>query len=287
MSPSRIQENLADSSEPAPSGPSFFLPVPNGSIRVFSFPVVLAALLVLLAVFAARSRINDPDLWWHLRTGEVIWKSHSIPHSDLFSFTAYGHPWIAQEWLSELTMIAAWKLNGYTGLMLWLCAVTSLLMLESYLLCALHSGSYKAAFWGGVIVWLFSTVGLTMRPHMIGYLLLVCELLILHLGRSRSPRWFLLLPLLFALWINFHSSFFLGLGVVSVVLFFSHVQFELGLLLSVKLDPEKRKLLTIAIPAYHPGAFYQPDWIPVGLVSARRDAESASKPRNCGRMAAD
>ena len=67
---------------------------------VFSFPAVLAALLVVLTVLTVRSRFSDPDLWYHLKIGEIIWNTHSIPRVDLFSFTAYGHPWMAQEWLS-------------------------------------------------------------------------------------------------------------------------------------------------------------------------------------------
>src|SRR6478609_869282 len=101
---------------------------PRGALRtVFSFPVVLGALLVLLTVFTARGRFSDPDMWWHLKTGEVIWNTHSIPRVDVFSFTAAGRPWEAQEWLSEWTMYGAWKLGGYMGLMVWFAVIASLL----------------------------------------------------------------------------------------------------------------------------------------------------------------
>src|ERR1700731_2673945 len=92
---------------------------------VFSFPVVLAALLTALTVFTVRSRFNDPDLWYHLKIGEIIWNTHAIPRIDLFSFTANGHPWVAQEWLSQLTLYGVYKFAGYTGLMLWLCLLSS------------------------------------------------------------------------------------------------------------------------------------------------------------------
>jgi hypothetical protein len=52
--------------------------------RVFSFPVMLAGLLVVLAVFTVRSRFDDPDMWWHLKAGEIIWTTHTIPTTDLF-----------------------------------------------------------------------------------------------------------------------------------------------------------------------------------------------------------
>src|ERR1700730_708698 len=86
----------------------------RGALRtVFSFPVVLGMLLVVLTVLTVRGRFSDPDMWWHLKTGEIIWNTHSIPQVDVFSFTAAGRPWITQEWLSEVTIYGAYKLGGY------------------------------------------------------------------------------------------------------------------------------------------------------------------------------
>src|SRR5580700_8521210 len=95
---------------------------------VSSYPEMVAATLVVLAVLTVRSRFNEPDLWWHLKTGEIIWNTHSIPRTDLFSFTTNNHAWIAHEWLSQVTIYGAWRFGGYTGLMLWLCVFSSLLL---------------------------------------------------------------------------------------------------------------------------------------------------------------
>src|SRR4051812_41771657 len=87
--------------------------------RGFSFPVVLGCLLIVLTLLTVRGRFSDPDMWWHLKTGEIICNTHSIPGVDVFSYTAAGHAWTAQEWLSELTIYGAYRLCGYAGLMLW------------------------------------------------------------------------------------------------------------------------------------------------------------------------
>ena len=73
-------------------------------IRILSFPVMLASTLVALAVLSVRSRFNDPDLWWHLRTGQIIWTNRAIPRTDLLSFTTGGHAWVPHEWLSQLSI---------------------------------------------------------------------------------------------------------------------------------------------------------------------------------------
>ena len=49
---------------------------------VFSFPVALVCLLLPLTVFTQRTRFNDPDMWWHLKMGEIIWTNHHVPTVD-------------------------------------------------------------------------------------------------------------------------------------------------------------------------------------------------------------
>src|SRR5882762_2690009 len=67
--------------------------------RVFSFPVVLASLLVGAAFAPARFFVVDPDIWWHIKVGDSILRTHQWPTADPYSFTVSGQPWIAYEWL--------------------------------------------------------------------------------------------------------------------------------------------------------------------------------------------
>jgi len=208
---------------------------------------MLASLLAMLAVLTVRSRFHDPDMWWHLKTGEVIWTTHSIPTTDLFSYTTNHHAWIPHEWLSQLLMYGAYRLGGYSGLMLWLCLLTAALLIAGYTLCSLYSGNSKTALLGALSIWLFGTVGFALRPQMIGYLFLIVELLLLHLGQTRNRRWFFGLPLLFAIWINCHGSFFFGLALAGVFLFTSYFNFQSGLLAATSWDPRRRRTMTVAL----------------------------------------
>jgi hypothetical protein len=215
----------------------------RGVRACFSFPVVLAALLTLLCVFTVRSRFSDPDMWWHLKTGEIIWETHSIPTTDVFSYTTDHHAYTPHEWLSQLTIYAAYHLGGYSGLMLWLCILASLIVVAGYLLCWIYSGNAKIAFVGALGIWLFATVGLSVRPQMIGYLLLVAELLILSIGRRHNIKWLFTLPVLFALWVNCHGSFLLGFLVLGAVLFCGIVEFRVGSLVCERFSKETRIVL--------------------------------------------
>ena len=214
--------------------------------RILSFPVAQAALLCVLAVMSARSNLNDPDMWWHLKTGQIIASSRSIPTTDLFSFTTNHQASIPQEWLSQLSMYALFKLAGFSGVAVWLCVVGSLLFLTGYILCCVYTRNPKISFLGALTIWMFSTIGFAPRPHMIGYLLLCLELLLIHLGRTRNPRWFFALPLLFALWVNCHASFMMGFVVAAIILFSSVNSFHAGLLVSKPWDSVVRKNYLVA-----------------------------------------
>ena len=215
--------------------------------RVFSFPVALASLLMTLGVLTVRSRFDDPDMWWHLKTGQIIWTTRTVPTTDIFSYTTNHHAWVPHEWLSQLLIYCAYRFGGYSGLMLWLCFFTTAILIAGYALCCFYSGNAKVSFVGAMTIWFLATAGLAIRPQMIGYFLLVVELFLIHTGRSRSPRWFFGLPPLFAVWVNCHGSFFLGFLVACIVLACSFFDFRMASLMSVRWDPYPRKMLIVAL----------------------------------------
>src|SRR5262245_23781241 len=69
--------------------------------RALTIQHVFAVLLFLQLVNMGVRETLDPDMWWHLRTGQLICE-HGIPRHDVFSFTATDHTWITHEWLSEV-----------------------------------------------------------------------------------------------------------------------------------------------------------------------------------------
>lgn len=264
--------------------------------RTLSFPAFLATVMATLTVLTVRSRFNDPDLWWHLRIGEIIWRTRTIPRVDPFAFTTHGHAWTAHEWLAQLTIYGAWKFGGYPGLMLWLCVVSSVLFVLLYALCSLYSGNAKVSLLGGLIGWFFATVGLAIRPLVIGYLFLVLELLLIHLARTRDRRWLIALPPLFAIWVNCHGSYVVGLIVMGVFWCCSFFDISMGSLICRRWPQDTRRwmgaacLLSAGALALNPVGFrllafpfdvflhqtnsmtYVSEWRPLDLESARAAA---------------
>lgn len=219
---------------------------------------MLASVLMVLATLTVQSRFDDPDLWWNLKIGEVIWTTHTIPVTDMFSYTTHHHAWIPHEWLAQVVIYAAYKLNGFSGLMLLLCVLTSVLLIAGYALCALYAGNSKVAFVGAIVIWLFATIGLAIRAQMLGYIFLILELLLIQLGRTRNPRWFYWLPALFAVWVNCHASFILGLIAGAVYWCGSFVTFQAGSMMAPRWDSERRRNLGFALVLSTAALFVNP-----------------------------
>ena len=131
-------------------------------------------LAILLWVFVLGSGwsvlLADGDTGWHIRTGEYILDTRSVPANDLFSFSKAGQPWFAWEWGSDVLFAAlhrAWGLKGvvvFSGLLLSFSATLLfryMVWLEANLLAALLATLLAAGA---------STVHYLARPHVFSIL---------------------------------------------------------------------------------------------------------------------
>jgi hypothetical protein len=224
---------------------------------VCSFPVLIAFVLALLSFLVCRSRFVNPDLWLQLKVGEGIWNSRSLAMHDQYSYTSGHHAWPPHEWLSTLMMYGAYRLGGYQGLLLCFCAVGALVFILLYAHCSMYSQSPGISSLGAILAWFFATVGLSLRPLVLGHLFLVAELFLLHLARSRDRRWLWGLPPLFALWVNCHGSWIFGLLALGAAAASSFICVRMGGLVSDGW-PEGRPALCAAAAASAAALFVNP-----------------------------
>src|SRR5437588_8602387 len=105
--------------------------------RLRSPQIAFAAILVLGLLAMTARPATDPDLSWHLRTGQWIVETGHVPHSDPFSFTRAGHAWVSHEWLSEVVFYELWKHVGAAGLIVFSAIITTAGFMLLYLRCLL------------------------------------------------------------------------------------------------------------------------------------------------------
>jgi len=167
-----------------------------------AFPLVL-----LLGLLGITSRpAADPDLWWHLRTGQWIVETGHVPHSDHFSFTRAGHAWVSHEWLSEVVFYELWKQGGAAALIVFSSIIATAGFMLLYLRCR---GSRYWAAAATVLGALASAPSWGVRPQMFTFAFTSLLLWLVESGEAR-PRLLLWIPPLFLLWLNLHAGFALG-----------------------------------------------------------------------------
>ncbi|HEX3821249.1 MAG TPA: tetratricopeptide repeat protein [Candidatus Sulfotelmatobacter sp.] len=177
--------------------------------RKFQFAVthawwVVAAFALIYAMLAGLHTLQDFDLWWQLATGRWIAQHHQIFSTDVFSYTAFGQPWIYPV-LSGLIFYACFVLGGYT-LLSWLgafaCAGTVALLLRR--------NSLAVSALALVAVPLIAN-RTQPRAEMFTTVLFAAFMALLwkHYQTGKALLW--LLPALMVLWVNLHPGFVAGL----------------------------------------------------------------------------
>jgi len=168
-----------------------------------------------LIFILATQPITDPDFWWHLKTGQYIFETRSIPHTDVFSTLRFGSEWVTHEWLSEVFIYSVFRTLGYGGLIVVFSIFIVAAFWVVYQLCRKRGvNPYVAGF--ALLLGAIATMPTWgVRPQM--FSLLFASIFISFLDRysRREPMpsiWWLA-PLL-VLWVNLHAGFALGLAFI-------------------------------------------------------------------------
>src|SRR5581483_8169077 len=176
-------------------------------------PARLFTAILFVALFTMSVReISDPDFWWHLRTGQYIVETGTIPHTDPFAFTAQGKEWVTHEWLSEVIIYALYRVGELALLTLVFAGIITLALGLVYW----RSVGRPYLAWFALLLGALATAPTWgVRPQMISLLLMSVFLVLLDFyGAKDDWRFLVPLPILTALWVNLHSGYALGLVVI-------------------------------------------------------------------------
>lgn len=171
---------------------------------------------ILIGLLAIRQNIllDDLDVCWLIRTGELIWQTGQLPATDVFSFTHQGQPWILYQWGFELFVGGLHLLAGLGGVV-WGAALLISLAYSILFHFLLRLGINRGICIGLIVLtMLANSFHWLSRPNTASILFYIFLLTFLE-GYRKSPGnriWYL--PLLFLLWANVHLGFTSGLMVM-------------------------------------------------------------------------
>ncbi|MFN2450960.1 MAG: hypothetical protein ABR541_01250 [Candidatus Dormibacteria bacterium] len=183
---------------------------------------------LLLCLLPVTRAIQDPDFWWHLRTGELVLQRHGLLTTDPYTYTAAGHRWVMHEWGTEVLFALLHRVGGIALIVAVLSLVTWLGLLCVYLNARLRRPHHIALATGIVLGVIAGYPIWGPRAQMITFAL-TCLFILLaerHLRLGGRAIW-ALVPLT-VVWCNLHSGFVIGLGFVSLMLVADVVGGRLG-----------------------------------------------------------
>lgn len=184
-----------------------------GGIRFF-VPAISHVLFVVvflhLAFNVGNNLLEDGDTGYHVRAGESILRTLSVPHQDNFSFLSPPPAWTAHEWLSEVIMALLHRAFGLTGMVLFFIFLIAFIYAMLFRILRSYNRNFVVDIIIIVLVIISSQIHWLARPHIFSLLILVAWYFLLDAYQYRERNLLYFLPPLMLLWVNLHGGFIFG-----------------------------------------------------------------------------
>jgi hypothetical protein len=178
----------------------------------------LAALAALLLFVAGRCLVpmDETDLFFNLRLGDLILRHHAVPRTNLLSFTYPDARDLNLAWLFQIVLALAYRAGGIAGTVL----LKTTFVLATWALLyrvALRRGAHPAAAAAALALAAWAAEPrFVERPHLCTFLGLAYLLLALERAERGYPRALTALVPLALVWANANSCFFLAPTVLAL-----------------------------------------------------------------------
>ncbi|NUT37956.1 MAG: hypothetical protein HOV79_33330 [Hamadaea sp.] len=187
-------------------------------IRWYLLPLALVPLAVIRA-----SLMAEPDTFWQIRVGQDILRTGRIPHTDTYSWTAYGAEWHPNSWAFDVLLAWAYRAGGLTAVALAAAVFIPLAGLTVALL-ARRLGPTRPAL--STLIVFVGFVPLlawfSARPQVVDYVAVPLLLLLLDVAfrpERSAHRWAALagVGVLQVVWVNLHLVAPIGVALAATM----------------------------------------------------------------------
>jgi hypothetical protein len=185
-------------------------------IRIEQIWLAIPFLLVICFGFLLKLRLVD--FWWHLKVGEIIVNTLSIPRTDLFSFTATNHLFILQNWLAEVIYYLIYRVGGLALLVAFNAGLLIAALLPVFRLCREATNHLRLSVVATIIPAVLLLYFGSVRTQVFSFVFFSFYYYVLSGYRNHRRNLLWILPLLMILWVNIHGAFVLGLALIGLYL---------------------------------------------------------------------
>lgn len=179
---------------------------------------IFVAIFLYICLFIGNGLFTDGDTGYHIRVGERILDTRSVPHTDPYSFTTPALPWTAHGWLSEVIMALAYRSFGLTGVGIFFGALIALIYFLLFQTLRSQTTHITRVVVAIVFAVAASQIHWFARPHLFSHLMFIVWYFLLDSYQTRQGRSIRTLPLWMLLWVNLHGGFIIGFVLLGVFL---------------------------------------------------------------------
>jgi hypothetical protein len=192
------------------------------------FFIALIAWMFILGASGWISLLGDGDTGWHIRTGQYILQTHTVPTRDLFSFSRPNAPWFAWEWLTDITYALSFQIGGLKAIVLVAGTMIALFATVILRYTLWRGANALVAACTTMLAVGASSMHFLARPHLFTLLLLPLCLWLVEADRRENTRWLWALIPVTALWANLHGGFTIFLACLGLLVLACGIEAALG-----------------------------------------------------------
>ena len=180
----------------------------------------LAITLLFVFVLAFLIHTNtafSQDLGRHIKLGEIIWQTHSVPKTNLFSYTYPGFLFINHHWFSEVIFYLLYQTFGILSIS-YLKITVIFTAAVLIFLTAIEVGSTESALLSSTIFFPLLMYRTDERPEIFGLLFFSLYLFLYLKNRKKEkfPRVLYAIPIIQLFWVNMHVTFIYGIALLGL-----------------------------------------------------------------------
>ncbi len=172
--------------------------------------VFFISIFLYLSFSAGQGLLSDADTGYHIRAGEYIIETRSVPMHDIFSFLSPPISWTAHEWLSEVIMAAIHSVSGLTGLVIFFSFLIAFIYYLFFRIVRSYGFNIIVASLIVSMVIATSQIHWLARPHIFSLLFMIIWYYVLELYQNKDKNYLYILPLTMLIWVNLHGGFMGG-----------------------------------------------------------------------------
>lgn len=178
--------------------------------------MILLPFLLLFAGYFHPIQAMTQDLGRHILTGKIILETHTVPKTNLFSYTYPDFPFINHHWGSEVIFALIEQIFGLQSLLF----LTVIIVLAAFALLVrfIYQKNPIPITIASLLFLPILFERTDVRPEIFSFLFLSIFIVVLYTYRTRFTRWIFVLPFIELLWINMHIYFFVGIVLAGLFL---------------------------------------------------------------------